>query len=226
MFACDRCGEEFDKASYKNHILSCNESFVNCRFCNIPTQLSDIISHENICGNRTEVCELCREFVKYKERSLHNNVQCQRKVIKKEEKSNRYVEYKYGLDDNEEDVYDYDLMMAMEASKKSTGVAKKTVATKTVVTKDIKRKDSKLANVAKDIVAAKVENKPRLLKRKSESIKEEKVVGTKVETKETDLRKVIKKEVETKGVAKNVVKPMGVRLDRKPTLTRKSEAKK
>ncbi|RVW56199.1 hypothetical protein CK203_116388 [Vitis vinifera] len=50
---------------------NCPQRIVTCEFCEFPLPAIDLSEHQEVCGNRTELCHLCRRYVRLRERNGH-----------------------------------------------------------------------------------------------------------------------------------------------------------
>ncbi|KAG5122517.1 hypothetical protein JHK84_040857 [Glycine max] len=50
---------------------NCPQRIVTCQFCEFPLPAIDLAEHQEVCGNRTELCHLCNKYVRLRERFSH-----------------------------------------------------------------------------------------------------------------------------------------------------------
>ncbi|KAJ1421334.1 Zinc finger, RING/FYVE/PHD-type [Sesbania bispinosa] len=50
---------------------NCPQRIVTCEFCEFPLPAIDLAEHQEVCGNRTELCHLCHKYVRLRERYNH-----------------------------------------------------------------------------------------------------------------------------------------------------------
>ncbi|PNY13830.1 XIAP-associated factor 1 [Trifolium pratense] len=50
---------------------NCPKRIVTCDFCEFPLPAVDLAEHQEVCGNRTELCHLCNKYVRLRERYTH-----------------------------------------------------------------------------------------------------------------------------------------------------------
>ncbi|KAL6493155.1 hypothetical protein OROGR_032914 [Orobanche gracilis] len=50
---------------------NCPQRIVTCEFCEFPLPASDLLEHQEVCGNRTEICNLCNKYIRLQERHDH-----------------------------------------------------------------------------------------------------------------------------------------------------------
>ncbi|WVY89205.1 hypothetical protein V8G54_034719 [Vigna mungo] len=49
----------------------CPQRIVTCEFCEFPLPAIDLAEHQEVCGNRTELCHICNKYVRLRERFSH-----------------------------------------------------------------------------------------------------------------------------------------------------------
>ncbi|XP_004490464.1 uncharacterized protein [Cicer arietinum] len=54
---------------------NCPRRIVTCDFCEFPLPAIDLAEHQEVCGNRTELCHLCNKYVRLREQYNHE-VRC------------------------------------------------------------------------------------------------------------------------------------------------------
>jgi hypothetical protein len=52
-------------------MASCDKRPIECKYCQNPFPYCDIPRHEDSCGARTKLCELCRKYIKIREEKEH-----------------------------------------------------------------------------------------------------------------------------------------------------------
>ncbi|KAJ7965864.1 TRAF-type zinc finger domain-containing 1 [Quillaja saponaria] len=70
--ACSLCSEKMERdilAIHKGE--KCPQRIVTCEFCEFPLPAVDLAEHQEVCGNRTELCHLCNRYVRLRERYNH-----------------------------------------------------------------------------------------------------------------------------------------------------------
>ncbi|KAJ0026266.1 hypothetical protein Pint_08526 [Pistacia integerrima] len=50
---------------------NCPQRIVTCEFCEFPLPAIDLAEHQEVCGNRTELCHLCNRYIRLRERYNH-----------------------------------------------------------------------------------------------------------------------------------------------------------
>lgn len=70
--ACSLCNETIERETLDVHKgESCPQRIVTCEFCEFPSPAVDLFKHQELCGNRTDHCDLCNKYVRRCERSDH-----------------------------------------------------------------------------------------------------------------------------------------------------------
>lgn len=70
--SCSLCSETMERdilAIHKGE--NCPQRIVTCDFCEFPLPAIDLAEHQEVCGNRTELCHLCRRYIRLRERYSH-----------------------------------------------------------------------------------------------------------------------------------------------------------
>ncbi|RWR77351.1 XIAP-associated factor 1-like protein [Cinnamomum micranthum f. kanehirae] len=70
--ACSQCSVTVERevlALHKDE--SCPKRIITCEYCDFPLPAVDLIEHQEVCGNRTEYCDLCNKYVRQRERNDH-----------------------------------------------------------------------------------------------------------------------------------------------------------
>ncbi|MED6216761.1 hypothetical protein PIB30_010790 [Stylosanthes scabra] len=72
--ACSMCSETMDRDVLDIHRgENCPQRIVTCDFCEFPLPAIDLAEHQEVCGNRTELCHLCNKYVRLRERYNHDS---------------------------------------------------------------------------------------------------------------------------------------------------------
>uniref|UniRef100_A0A2P2KYC8 XIAP-associated factor 1 n=1 Tax=Rhizophora mucronata TaxID=61149 RepID=A0A2P2KYC8_RHIMU len=50
---------------------NCPQRIVTCEFCEFPLPAVDLAEHQEVCGNRTELCHMCNRYIRLRERYNH-----------------------------------------------------------------------------------------------------------------------------------------------------------
>ncbi|KAJ8747929.1 hypothetical protein K2173_013018 [Erythroxylum novogranatense] len=72
--ACSLCSETMEREILAIHKgENCPQRIVTCEFCEFPLPAIDLAEHQEVCGNRTELCSLCNKYIRLRERYNHEN---------------------------------------------------------------------------------------------------------------------------------------------------------
>ncbi|KAF4352154.1 hypothetical protein CsatB_008257 [Cannabis sativa] len=70
--ACSLCSETMQREILAVHKgENCPQRIVTCDFCEFPLPAIDLAEHQEVCGNRTELCALCNRYIRLRERYNH-----------------------------------------------------------------------------------------------------------------------------------------------------------
>ncbi|XP_044510269.1 XIAP-associated factor 1-like isoform X2 [Mangifera indica] len=70
--ACSQCSETMEREILAIHKgENCPQRIVTCEFCEFPLPAIDLAEHQEVCGNRTELCHLCNRYIRLRERYNH-----------------------------------------------------------------------------------------------------------------------------------------------------------
>ncbi|KAL4295486.1 hypothetical protein GQ457_12G016870 [Hibiscus cannabinus] len=70
--ACSLCSETIERGNLDIHKgENCPQRIVTCEFCEFPLPAIDLPEHQEVCGNRTEMCPLCNRYIRLRERYNH-----------------------------------------------------------------------------------------------------------------------------------------------------------
>ncbi|KAK8708263.1 hypothetical protein V6N13_059307 [Hibiscus sabdariffa] len=70
--ACSLCSETIERGDLDIHKCeNCPQRIVTCEFCEFPLPAIDLPEHQEVCGNRTEMCSLCNRYIRLRERYNH-----------------------------------------------------------------------------------------------------------------------------------------------------------
>ncbi|KAH0989064.1 hypothetical protein GBA52_000547 [Prunus armeniaca] len=70
--ACSLCSETMEREILAVHKgENCPQRIVTCEFCEFPLPAIDLAEHQEVCGNRTELCHLCNKYIRLRERYNH-----------------------------------------------------------------------------------------------------------------------------------------------------------
>nr|KYP46242.1 XIAP-associated factor 1 [Cajanus cajan] len=88
--SCSLCSETMERDILDIHRgENCIRRMVTCEFCEFPLPAIDLAEHQEVCGNRTELCHLCNKYVRLRERYNHED-SCNR-IQDNSAGSSRYV---------------------------------------------------------------------------------------------------------------------------------------
>ncbi|KAL7617890.1 hypothetical protein Lser_V15G00031 [Lactuca serriola] len=70
--SCSLCSESMEPESLAAHQREhCPKRIVTCDYCEFPLPAIDLFEHQEVCGNRTELCNLCIRYIRLRERMAH-----------------------------------------------------------------------------------------------------------------------------------------------------------
>ncbi|CAF2108013.1 unnamed protein product [Brassica oleracea var. botrytis] len=86
---CSMCKETIAREAFDNHKGElCPKRIVTCEFCEFPLPAVDLAEHQEVCGNRTELCYQCNSYVRLRETYSHQT-KCPGSVLNNVESSRR-----------------------------------------------------------------------------------------------------------------------------------------
>ncbi|OIV97838.1 hypothetical protein TanjilG_12595 [Lupinus angustifolius] len=72
--ACSLCSETMERDILDIHKgENCPQRIVTCEFCEFPLPAIDLAKHQDVCGNRTELCHVCNKYVRLREIYSHSD---------------------------------------------------------------------------------------------------------------------------------------------------------
>ncbi|CAN4115173.1 unnamed protein product [Withania somnifera] len=72
--ACSLCRETVVREVLAIHKgENCPQRIVTCEYCEFPLPAIDLNKHQEVCGNRTELCHLCSRYIRLRERDVHES---------------------------------------------------------------------------------------------------------------------------------------------------------
>ncbi|XP_051124625.1 uncharacterized protein LOC127246980 [Andrographis paniculata] len=72
--SCSLCSETMDRDILDVHKgENCPQRIVTCEYCEFPLPAIDLLEHQEVCGNRTELCQMCHKYVRLRERYGHES---------------------------------------------------------------------------------------------------------------------------------------------------------
>lgn len=60
----------------QGHMLRCEFRPSACRYCQAVFTMVSLVEHQDFCGNRTEICTACSQYVPIKDLATHCVVEC------------------------------------------------------------------------------------------------------------------------------------------------------
>ncbi|PWA36454.1 XIAP-associated factor 1 [Artemisia annua] len=70
--SCSLCSETMAPETLATHVgEQCSQRIVTCDYCEFPLPAIDLFEHQEICGNRTERCDICSRYIRLRERAAH-----------------------------------------------------------------------------------------------------------------------------------------------------------
>ncbi|CAD6203672.1 unnamed protein product [Miscanthus lutarioriparius] len=65
---CSLCKETIERESWDLHKgEKCPQRIVACEYCEFELPAVDLHEHQDVCGNRTELCQTCRKYIRLRE---------------------------------------------------------------------------------------------------------------------------------------------------------------
>lgn len=72
LVACDSCRKDVKITTLPDHQQNtCVNRPVECIYCELSVRFCEFCEHEEICGSRTEKCEICKKWVQYRHQAIH-----------------------------------------------------------------------------------------------------------------------------------------------------------
>ncbi|KAL2489058.1 TRAF-type zinc finger-related [Forsythia ovata] len=72
--ACSQCSATMERDVLNVHRgENCPQRIVTCEYCEFPLPAIDLLEHQEVCGNRTELCHLCHKYIRLRERNGHES---------------------------------------------------------------------------------------------------------------------------------------------------------
>ncbi|WCJ35663.1 TRAF-type zinc finger-related [Euphorbia peplus] len=70
--SCSLCSETMGREVLATHKgENCPQRIVTCEYCEFPLPAIDLAEHQEVCGNRTELCLSCNKYVRLREFTSH-----------------------------------------------------------------------------------------------------------------------------------------------------------
>ncbi|KAL8252802.1 hypothetical protein R6Q59_036495 [Mikania micrantha] len=71
--SCSLCNETMEPEILAVHELEkCPQRIMTCDYCEFPLPAIDLFEHQDVCGNRTEICHLCNRYIRLREKVAHD----------------------------------------------------------------------------------------------------------------------------------------------------------
>jgi hypothetical protein len=61
---CEFCSLSLESTELKVHIKVCPAKERSCLYCTAIFDLYNLTQHENSCGNRTDLCDICGKYIR------------------------------------------------------------------------------------------------------------------------------------------------------------------
>ncbi|KAL5705498.1 hypothetical protein ACHQM5_023796 [Ranunculus cassubicifolius] len=72
---CTLCKQTMDPEILAIHKgENCPQRIATCEYCEFPLPAVDLSEHQEVCGNRTEYCHLCKRYIRLRERLEHETM--------------------------------------------------------------------------------------------------------------------------------------------------------
>ncbi|KAG8377400.1 hypothetical protein BUALT_Bualt08G0029100 [Buddleja alternifolia] len=72
--ACSLCSETMNRDILDVHKgENCPQRMVTCEYCEFPLPAIDLLEHQEVCGNRTDLCHMCRKYIRLREMHGHES---------------------------------------------------------------------------------------------------------------------------------------------------------
>ncbi|MQL94614.1 hypothetical protein Taro_027264 [Colocasia esculenta] len=69
---CSLCSQTIERELLDIHRgEKCPQRIVTCEYCEFPLPAVDLSKHQEVCGNRTEYCNMCNQYVRLREWDEH-----------------------------------------------------------------------------------------------------------------------------------------------------------
>ncbi|KAL8199648.1 hypothetical protein R6Q57_013216 [Mikania cordata] len=70
--SCSQCNETMEPRDLAVHEgEKCPQRITTCDYCEFPLPAIDLSKHQEVCGNRTELCQLCNRYIRLREKLAH-----------------------------------------------------------------------------------------------------------------------------------------------------------
>ncbi|KAL8490381.1 hypothetical protein ACS0TY_026044 [Phlomoides rotata] len=72
--SCSLCSETMNRDILDVHKgENCPQRIATCEYCEFPLPAVDLLEHQEVCGNRTELCHMCHKYIRLRERHGHES---------------------------------------------------------------------------------------------------------------------------------------------------------
>ncbi|KAL7245509.1 hypothetical protein ACSBR2_000778 [Camellia fascicularis] len=74
LVSCSLCSETMEREILPVHKgENCPQRIVTCEYCEFPLPAIHLFEHQEVCGNRTELCHLCNRYIRLREKIAHES---------------------------------------------------------------------------------------------------------------------------------------------------------
>ncbi|KAI8012965.1 TRAF-type zinc finger domain-containing protein 1 [Camellia lanceoleosa] len=78
--SCSLCSETMEREILPVHRgENCPQRIVTCEYCEFPLPAIHLFEHQEVCGNRTELCHLCNRYIRLATRAAERERGAQRR---------------------------------------------------------------------------------------------------------------------------------------------------
>ena len=71
LVECEHCKKKYSKSEIDNHKKRCDSKLVPCSFCELDVLLGELKEHQKACGAITEPCIKCNRYIQRKDMDKH-----------------------------------------------------------------------------------------------------------------------------------------------------------
>lgn len=65
---CSLCKRTVERELWDLHTgIQCPQRMLACQYCEFELPAVDLFEHQDVCGNRTEYCQICRKYIRLRE---------------------------------------------------------------------------------------------------------------------------------------------------------------
>ncbi|KAI3508959.1 hypothetical protein L1887_23982 [Cichorium endivia] len=70
--SCSQCNEMMEPENLDVHKgQNCPQRIATCDYCEFPLPAIELSEHQEVCGNRTEICDRCNKYIRFREKIAH-----------------------------------------------------------------------------------------------------------------------------------------------------------